>query len=58
MIEGAFEVGVVPPAILKRLASVAGQPSVEACLAQSQTTRREIAGLFDAVMKAPAVSPG
>jgi [glutamine synthetase] adenylyltransferase / [glutamine synthetase]-adenylyl-L-tyrosine phosphorylase len=58
MIEGAFDVSVVPPAILKRLASVAGQPSVEACLAQSQATRREIADLFDAVLTAPAATPG
>jgi glutamate-ammonia-ligase adenylyltransferase len=51
MIEGGFDADAVPRAILKRLASEAGQPSVKAMLARLEEVREEVRGVFEAALR-------
>jgi glutamate-ammonia-ligase adenylyltransferase len=51
-IEGSFDVAVVPPAIVKRLAAVAGLPSPKVLLQHLTDTQRQVAEVFRRVVDA------
>jgi glutamate-ammonia-ligase adenylyltransferase len=51
MIEGSFDADAVPRAILKRLASVAGLPSVKAMMERLEEVRGEVRGIFETITR-------
>jgi glutamate-ammonia-ligase adenylyltransferase len=52
-IEGDFDAAKVPPAILQRLAAVAGLPSAKKLMEHLAETRRAVRAMFDRVLAAP-----
>jgi glutamate-ammonia-ligase adenylyltransferase len=51
-IEGRFDAPSVPPAILKRLAGVAGLPNAQVLLGHLDETRVRVRNVFERVLRA------
>ncbi len=57
-IEGSFDPSAVSPAILKRLATVAGLPNPKVLLHHLKETQAQVAGIYGKVLEAPLPPPG